>query len=77
MNNLFQDYKLKQTKAPHQLADHCQRLCEKLGIPFCTVIMRLLKTDDILTESLVNYMAEKRIKNVRYLTTAFYNQKRL
>ena len=79
MNNHFQGYELKKPiKAPpHQLADHCDRLCKKLGIPFCTPILRFLKQDEQLTESLVAYMAEKGIKNVRYLTVAFNRQRAL
>ena len=77
MTNPFLDYQLKQGKAPHKLADECQQLCDKLHIPFCTIIMRYLKIDDVLTKALVTYMAEKHIKNVRYLTVAFNRQRKL
>jgi len=77
MENAFANYQLKQGKAPHKLADECQQLCDKLHIPFCTIIMRYLKIDDVLTHSLINYMAEKHINNVRYLTVAFNRQRKL
>jgi hypothetical protein len=80
MQQAFTNYHLPKAPKqapPHQLADQCQRLCDKLGIPFCTPILRFLKIDDILTESLVNQMATKGITNIRYLTVAFHNQRRL
>lgn len=77
-DNAFVGYSIpKPVKAPpHQLADHCQRLSDKLGIPFCTPILRFLKQDELLTESLVDQMAEKGIQNINYLTKAFYNQRK-
>lgn len=77
MNTLFENYQLKKVSAPHKIADECQQLCDKLHIPFSTIIMRFLKIDDVLTHALVNYMAEKNIRNVRYLTVAFNRQRKL
>ena len=77
MQTAFTNYQIPKPikKAPpHALAYHCQRLSDKLNIPFCTIILRYLKKDEQLTESLVSYMAEKNIKNIRYLTVAFNNQ---
>lgn len=59
-------------KPPHYLSDYAQRMCDKLGIPFNTVLLRLLKTNPTKTERLVQYMSERGIKSTHYLTKAFY-----
>ena len=69
-------YKKPETAAPHILADEAQRLCDKIGIPFNTMIMRAIKTNSVTAWSIADYMREKGIENIKYFTTAFYANER-
>ena len=65
-------YRQKQEGPPHKLADEAQRLCDKIGVPFNTVTLRLLKKDSLRCWSIAEYMSEKGIANINYFTKAFY-----
>jgi len=62
----------KKKSPPHKLADEAQRLCDKIGIPFNTFILRAVKINSMKAWSLAGYMKEKGISNINYFTKSFY-----
>lgn len=58
-------------KSPHRLADEAQRLCDKIGIPFHTFVLRALKINHVIAWEKADYMKDKGISSIRYFTVAF------
>jgi len=59
---------------PHRLAYDAKRLCDKIGIPFNTILLRAIKTNPYKAETISSYMHEKGISNIRYFVKSFYNK---
>lgn len=76
MDNALKGYKLPQpVKAPaHEIAYHAERLCQALGLPFSTMMLRAVKTNRQIAEETVSYMKERKISSIRYFTKVYYSK---